>query len=152
ADVTHNESSSSLQLTLENEALDSLRNLFHEKLDIDLGLHPNAVGFAYFINGELYGVDIYNNQQLFADLWYKLLEASIVEAISTEVKAGSPAADVAKISTMVNDHYRTYAPERVNESTLCTASENANGSVVAFLTEDQHLQKWVHRCWIPVKK
>lgn len=151
ADVTRNTSASSLQLTLENEDLDSLRNHFHEKLAIDLGLHPGAVGFAYFINGELYGVDVYNNRQLFADLWYKLLEACIVEAISTPVKENAAQTNVQAIGLMVNDHYRTYSPERINEVTLCTVSENDNGHIAAFLTEDTKRNEWIHRCWLPLQ-
>jgi hypothetical protein len=79
-DVKDNSSASSLDLTLENKDLKKLKKLYKETFkDLDM---TAVIGFACAINGELYSIDIYNNQQLFLDLWDKLLGASIIEAIS----------------------------------------------------------------------
>lgn len=78
--VKDNASASSLELTLENKDLKKLKKLYKETFkDLDM---TAVIGFACVINGELYSIDIYNNQQLFLDLWDKLLGASIIEAIS----------------------------------------------------------------------
>jgi len=85
-DVADNESNSSLQLALESDELKKSKDSIYQKLK-DLIDVPNAIGYAYAINGEIYGVEVYNNKQLFTDLWDKILESVIIEAISKEGEA-----------------------------------------------------------------
>ena len=64
--VNNNESASSLQLTLESEELNKAKQDMAEYFtDLLITSHSNAIGYAYAINGEIYGVDVYNDRQLF---------------------------------------------------------------------------------------
>ncbi len=79
-DVKANESSSSLELALDNKELKKIKEEYRssfEKLDLE-----GVIGFAYAINGELYNIDVYNNKALFKELFDKLLTAAIVEAVT----------------------------------------------------------------------
>ena len=80
-DVKKNESASSLQLALENKDLKKELANYKVNLNDILDKHPNAIGFAYCVNGQFSRADVYMNRKLFSDLWPKLLNSSIMEAI-----------------------------------------------------------------------
>ncbi|NQX98607.1 MAG: hypothetical protein HRT73_12125 [Flavobacteriales bacterium] len=78
--VKANASGSSLELALDNKELKQMKEEYKKHfINLNKG---DALGFAYAINGELYTVDIYNNKKLFDQLFEKLLDAAIVEAIT----------------------------------------------------------------------
>jgi hypothetical protein len=81
-DVKSAESGSSLQLTLENKELEDFVKEYRNNLTPLYQLPANTIGFAYAINGELFGADIFHNNILFSNLKSKLFDAIIVEAIS----------------------------------------------------------------------
>ncbi len=80
-DVRAAASPSSLPLAMENPAV--RRWLSHYLLTFGNLLvdNPEAVGFAFAINGLLNSADLYASPELFRKLWPKLLEAASVEAI-----------------------------------------------------------------------
>ena len=45
---------------------------------------PDAVGFAYAVNGMMTGAEVYANSALFLKLWPKLLESAVNEAIAEQ--------------------------------------------------------------------
>jgi hypothetical protein len=75
-------SASSLQLSLENKDLDSVKRQYLDKLNPLLNGKTDVIGFAYVINGEINTAEVYNNKNLFRALWPKLLDAAITEAIT----------------------------------------------------------------------
>ena len=80
--VKSNESSSSLQLSLENKELGKKSKEYIKALqDIPKGKH-DVIGFAFAINGVMNSTDIYGHTALFKKLWKKMLESCSVEAIS----------------------------------------------------------------------
>jgi len=79
-------SASSLQLTLENKDLDSVKKRYLEALNPILNGKTDVIGFVYGINGEINSVEVYNNKSLFRALWPKLMDSAITEAI-TEYQA-----------------------------------------------------------------
>ena len=75
-------SATSLQLSLENKAVKTNIKEYETKLAEIVKGKKDVVGFAFSINGKLNTADIYLNNQLFAKLWPKLLEAAATEAMS----------------------------------------------------------------------
>ena len=147
-DVSANASNTSLQLALESKDLEKLKKEFYVELE-DLINTPNAIGYAYAINGEMYGVEIYNNEQLFKDLWDKILESVIVEAISKqgeEVTETSSSEDVVAFMNAVKKDEKGSLKE-VNKTTNFSTVENAEGNVV-FTTEDADKKEWIHRSYM----
>ncbi|MCP4685564.1 MAG: hypothetical protein GY867_08955 [bacterium] len=93
ADVRSSVSASSLQLSLENEAVKQKVRAYIEALTNAKSLSEDIVGFAFAINGELNSADVYRSRQLFDKMWPKLVEACAGEAVSlrgAEMKASPP--------------------------------------------------------------
>ena len=149
-DVTENESATSLQLTLENKDLDSIRSSYKEQFAAMLKDNPEATGFAYAINGEVYGVELYNNKKLFNDLWEKLLDASIVESVS-EMKKDSvfEAAAEKDVYVLMTKALKGKKEEKeINSETQLYTLEFEDAML--FTTVDKQLNKWVHKNYIAV--
>ncbi|MCX7886856.1 MAG: hypothetical protein N3B01_06340 [Verrucomicrobiae bacterium] len=75
-------SPSSLELTLDHEKVVQGQRAYTEKLRSLASDHPDAVGFAFAINGELNSAEIYASHNLFAAYWDKLLGSAAVEALA----------------------------------------------------------------------
>jgi hypothetical protein len=92
------ESSSSLELTLENKDVKRHAEEYISALiDITKG-RKHIVGFAFAINGQLSTAEVYGSEDLFSRLWPKLLRTAAVEAfaeLKKEEQSGSPSAKVA---------------------------------------------------------
>ncbi len=74
---------------LSPKGLKSLNGEMKKKFSNALTLRTDAVGYAYTINSEFAGVDIYNNKALFVDIGISILVAVINEAISKKELADS---------------------------------------------------------------
>lgn len=143
-------SESSLELTLENEEIEKIQKEYKENFFKQMGRNHRAIGLAYFIDGKLCGIDIYNNHQLFADLYEKLLDAVIAEAISVYDKKDKP--DVVNISDVVqllSANAKVYQDEVVNDCTqFRTSMHNTAKNVLIFTSFDKKAKGWIHRNWL----
>ena len=144
-DITENESNSSLQLALESEELVKSKDSIYEKFK-DLINTPDAIGYAYAINGEIYGVEVYNNKQLFNDLWDKILESVIVEAISKEGEEVAAEKNKKEVLTYMEEVKANdkKTSKKLNSITKFNTIENKNGNIV-FSTIDLEKQNWIHK-------
>lgn len=80
-------SSSSLELTLDNEQVKKRAEGYVQALlDIVKG-RKHIVGFVFAINGQFNTADIYGSEDLFGQLWPKLLRTAAIEAFA-ELKKG----------------------------------------------------------------
>jgi hypothetical protein len=86
--VQAGKSASSLQLTLEHDAVDSLIKQFVNFFISKADRYEDIVGFAFAINGKINSADIYRSHELFLKLWPKLIEAASVEAVSNSENSG----------------------------------------------------------------
>ena len=104
-DVKAEKSGSSLQLSLENEELQAEIGKYEEAL-AGFGDQRDAIGFAFAIDGELFGADYYADPALFAKMRKKLLHAAIVEAVSEDLakkKAIPEPEEVEAVISFFND-------------------------------------------------
>ena len=146
-EVISEKSQSSLQLTLESEELKKVKNEYDEALKDLLKRYPNAIGYAYAINGEVMGVDVYNNHQLFSDLWYKIAESISTEAISLmndESFDLSTKKDVRSFVSAVDNQKTSSSNKAINKFTQLKMEENEEGYLY-FNTIDQKKSEWVHK-------
>jgi ARG and Rhodanese-Phosphatase-superfamily-associated Protein domain len=81
-DVRSSQSSSSLQLTLENKEVEKKTENFVKFMTAEMRRHDDVVGMAFAINGEINSADIYRSQSLFSKFWLKLIESCATEAIA----------------------------------------------------------------------
>ncbi|HEV7402233.1 MAG TPA: DUF6569 family protein [Chthoniobacteraceae bacterium] len=80
-------SPTSYQLSMEDTDLAERKVRYHEALAKVLDEAPDALGFAFAINGEINTADVYGSNTLFRRLSAKLLDAAIVEAIAESSRA-----------------------------------------------------------------
>jgi hypothetical protein len=147
-DVKSTVSESSLQLTLDNEQIKQLKAEYRKELAGKLKNIPNAIGLAYYINGKLFSLDIYNNHQLFADLFDKLLDAAIAEAISEKIEQGDKL-PVPGVEMVMPARAKVYEDRDVNEITRFQSSESGSfKDLIIFTTIDKTNSKWLHRNWV----
>lgn len=84
-------STSSLQLSLENEKLLEARSGYVKALSAAAEQDGDIVGYAFAVNGKLNSADVYPSNGLFRKMWPKLLDASATEAIGEKDGARQPA-------------------------------------------------------------
>jgi hypothetical protein len=80
------ESKTSLQLTLEDKELLKAVDAYTKKLSPAVAGKDDVVGFAFAVNGQVYGADVYASNALFQKVWPKLLASAVVEAVAERRK------------------------------------------------------------------
>src|SRR5207244_433787 len=75
-------SASSMELALENEKVRGSADEYVRALEAVVAARPDAIGYAFAIDGKVNSADVYASAALFKKLWPKLLRASAVEAIA----------------------------------------------------------------------
>ena len=98
ATVASPQSTSSLQLSLENEKLKEARTAYIKALQSGGEKEADVVGYVVAINGRMSAANIYPSNALFRKMWEKQLAAVVTEAIgekpgSAPAAAASAAAD-----------------------------------------------------------
>ena len=73
---------SSYQLSVEDEDLQKRKETYRAALAKIIEEKPDALGYAFAINGEINTADTYGSGILFRKLWNKLLDAAVLEAIA----------------------------------------------------------------------
>ena len=77
-------SPTSYQLSVEDPDLENRKRDYEQKLGRLPKSASDVVGYAFYVNGERNSVDIYASTKLFHQLWEKLLNIAILEAISAQ--------------------------------------------------------------------
>ena len=144
--VTNEVSETSYQLTLENDKLEEFKTEYKAKL-IEILKTKNIVGMAYAVNGEVFGLDAFNNDKLFLDLSDKMIDAFIIEAISNkddelEFKNVSVSEVTSLLATHKNNKPTDSNHENLNAITSYEFQEF--GLINRYLTTDTELKDWLH--------
>jgi hypothetical protein len=91
AKVAAPQSATSLQLSLESDALKTARLAYIAALEKAPGQTGDIVGFVFAIDGKINSADVYPSSGLFQKMWPKLLSASVTEAIGARVNIATAA-------------------------------------------------------------
>ena len=147
------DSSSSLQLALENPKVQELVKEYADHMDRQLATQKNPVGFAVAINGKVVSADIYGQANLFKALWPKLINGAATEAVAkydknTEVKRLKQADFEAFLT---NGKQESSANKTLNEQTrLLTIKGDRH---ILFETHDKRdSSNWIHRSYLAAPK
>lgn len=144
-------SASSLQLALENKAVQKSADEYVKALAGIVNGQNDVIGYAFAINGKVNSADVYASSNLFKKLWPKLLKASAIEAIA-EFSKNAKFAPVPKeaVRTFLDESETGKATEKSEDLTkriqLVTRESAAN---IFFETRDRAQKEvWVHRNYI----
>lgn len=88
ARVAAPQSTTSLQLSLENESLKQARDGYTAALEKLTVGQDDIVGFVFAIDGRINSADVYPSNGLFSKMWSKLLTASVTEAVGAKGRKG----------------------------------------------------------------
>ena len=92
------ESESSLQLALENRAVQAKVAEFEQALRAAGETRPNVIGVVFVVNGQMYGHEKYGSNALFLKAWPKLLKSQAANAVAEKTaKATPPAPSVREV-------------------------------------------------------
>ena len=130
-------SSTSMQVALENKKVKDATEAYIKHLRKIIDSHPDAIGYAFAINGKLNSADVYASRELFARMWPKLLKASATEAMAERGREKSPASlDLAAIQAAFADAERGHESSKdVNHRLDVVMRET--GKAVLFETRDR---------------
>ena len=136
-DVRASSSPSSLPLAMENAAVRRRLGTYLCSFGNLLASEPNAVGFAFAVNGRLNSADLYATPELFRKLWPKLLEAAALEALTEAHASGMSLAvpSAAEVSTWLR-RSRRGRKTRHAVTPRVTLVVRDNGGQVSFETMD----------------
>ncbi len=136
-DVRADASPSSLPLAMENPAVRRWLSHYLVTFGNLLADNPEAVGFAFAINGQLNSADLYASPELFRKLWPKLLEAASIEAICEADAPGATRSTPTpkEVSTWLR-HARRGRKSRHEVTSRVTLIVRENAGQVSFETMD----------------
>jgi hypothetical protein len=90
--VNAKESESSLQLALENPAVQAKVAEFEQALRAAGERRPNVIGVVFVLNGQVYGHEEYGSNALFLKAWPKLLKSQAANAVAAKTATATPPA------------------------------------------------------------
>lgn len=149
--VTVNSSSSpsSLQLAVENRAVQETASGYTKALEKIVSGKADVIGYAFAINGEINSADVYASNGLFLKLWPKLLKANAVEAIAElrkDTKFQPATVEQVKSFIAAAEAGKSAEREVTGRIKLFTREDEKN---ILFETQDRSKAgRWIHRNYI----
>ena len=128
--VQASESPTSLQLTLENKSLQEATEKYLKELAKVADGKKDVIGFAFAINGQMNGAEVYGSHMLFEKLWPKLVEAAVAEAVAEQAK--EPAKDK-KVETVTAEAAKNFLNDCAKGK---VTQEREAGSRVKVITKE----------------
>jgi hypothetical protein len=125
-------SETSLQLTLEDEAVQRESEAYIRAISPKGHAAKDIVGYAYAINGKFNTADIYASNDLFKKIWAKALAAAACEAVAAPelTKPLDPAPDTKTISEQINHGFQGEVDSRKNHKNSHLTTREAKASYV----------------------
>lgn len=148
ASVNSADSSSSLQLSLENKKVAAIIDEYVKNLSRIADGKPDVIGFAFAVNGKINSADIYASNALFKKLWSKMLKASATEAVADFDKTKSfGAVKAGNVKTFLSEAEKGKVKENaVKNRTKVTEREDADN--IVFESLDEKSKVVIHRSYV----
>jgi len=109
-----------------------------------------VIGFAFAIDGELKGADVYSSNELFKQLWPRLLKAAAVEAISTPKSVSNPVPIETVGAFLVNSELGLETVRDINWRTR-SAERSTDDALFLECRDTYYHDAWVHRSYLARK-
>ena len=144
--VADERSRSSLQLSLENEALRTALAGYEQALGTLAEEHPDAAGYVFAVGGRIDSGDEFASAGLFRKVWLRQLRAAATEALPFESKAAREHPTLAEVSAFI------YAARGGQPATRPLpghmALETRESGTALFTQMSRPTGSWVHRSFI----
>ncbi len=146
APVASPASSTSLELSLENDKLKQLRAEYTKALE-DKATASDILGFVFAVNGRINSADVYPSNGLFRKMRAKLLGAAVTEAVgeSKDAAAGkAPPVDAVRDFLSAAEKGKSQAQEIGN----LARQETRDADASLFVQASRPGGEWVHRNYL----
>lgn len=150
APVAAPQSSTSLQLSLENDTLKAEQDKYIATLQKSGEGAADIVGYVFAVNGKLNSADLYPSNGLFKKMWPKLLRASATEAIADKGSAGTAASPSTDAVTAFLKDAEAGKPTKsaVNKDTTLETRDSASAAYFETQAASPALGGWVHKNYL----
>ena len=139
-------SSTSLQLSLENEQLASEQRAYIAALEAKGTASDDVVGFVFAINGRINSADIYPSNGLFRKMWPKLLRRSVTEAIGERGRAADPPPATAAATEFITKAQAAPVLEaNTGEKARTAVRQSATTMAIEARPAAAPADAWIHR-------
>ena len=146
--VASGDSSSSLQLSLENKKVVATVDEYVKSLNRIVDGKSDVIGYAFAINGKINSADVYVSNALFKKVWMKMLKASATEAVSESksIRLADPVKAEA-VRGLINDAEKAKSREQSvgSGARLVTREDKDN---VMFESRDEKTKAVVHKSYV----
>ncbi len=146
APVASPASSTSLELSLENDKLKQLRAEYTKALE-DKATASDILGLVFAVNGRINSADTYPSNGLFQKMWAKLLSAAVTEAVGERKDAAAgtaPPVDSVRDFLSAAEKGKSHAQEIGN----LARQETRDADVSLFVEASRPSGEWVHRNYL----
>jgi len=146
------DSPTSLPLALESDAVQESAAPYIQELSLLVNRSRDVIGFAFAINDELKGADVYSSNEMFKRLWRRLLKAVAIEAIATpEMKRGANALPLATVGAfLVNSEVGSENVRQINARTQ-SVERSTDDALFTESRDRGYANAWVHRSYLARK-
>jgi hypothetical protein len=142
-------SATSLPLSLENKKLLEATTQYEKELAKVVEGNPGVIGYAYVVNGQVSGAEVFGSGALFRKLWPDLLRSNAIEAVAEAKNAARfEPATTATIKAFLNDADQGQSSAKeVTRRIRVITRETKKG--VCFETHDREANdKILHRSYV----
>jgi hypothetical protein len=143
--VRSSQSSSSLQLALENDKLVGAQAAYVGALKAAGEAEDDILGYVFAVNGTINSADVYPSNGLFRKMWSKLLDASAIEAISHKDAPRAAAPTLEAVETFLAAADSGKASEKPLNAGVRLTIHDAPAN---YLFETATADGWVHRNYL----
>lgn len=143
------ESPTSLPLALESEAVQESTAPYLTSLSSHAYRWPDVIGFAFAINDEIKGADVYSSHTMFIRLWPRLLRAAVVDAVAAPaIKRAPNALPIETVGAfLVNTELGSETMGHIPPRTQSVQRSTDDG--LFFETRDTAYDNaWIHRSYL----
>lgn len=149
--IRSEDSPTSLPLALENGVVQDSAAPYINALASLVEGSSDVIGFAFAINGELKGADVYSSNELFKRLWPRLLKAAAVEAVATPKRVSNPLPIETVGAFLVNSEIALETVRDINVRTR-SAQRSTDDSLFLECRDTDYHDAWVHRSYLARKQ
>ncbi|MCY4431136.1 MAG: hypothetical protein OXC11_12195, partial [Rhodospirillales bacterium] len=144
--VADERSRSSLQLSLENEAIRSALEGYEKALGKLADEHPDAVGYVFAVAGNINSGDEFGSAGLFRKVWLRQLRTAATEALASEDAPERAQPTLAEAAAFIDGARDARASSRSMPGRM---TFETRASKTAFYTEMRRPEGlWMHRSFI----
>lgn len=147
------DSPTSLPLALENEAVQKSMAPYLTNLSSHAYRWNDVIGFAFAINDEIKGADVYSSNTMFIRLWPRMLKGAVIDAIAApEIKRAPNALPIETVGEfLVNTELGSETVGDIPPRTQSVKRATEDG--LFFETRDTaYGNAWIHRSYLPRKQ